>query len=367
MALPADETWIATVSDGSSAGSNLELDPEFGTLERAAQGRPEQQYGDTIIAAAEPDWNEVAGQAIALLNRTRDLRVLVHLAVARLHLTGLPAFAAMLGVIRQILASAWQAVHPQLDPEDDNDPTLRANALLRLAHPSVVLRYIRDLPLANSPRLGRFSWRDIALATGALDADPDQDRPGEPMIRSAFQDSDMSRLAELRGAVLTATGEATAIVALFDDNSGYGTGPDFSPLTKLLGEVVRDIDRYVVFPKASPEEVSPKEVLPGEALPQDESVPAAILKKIASTPVPPGQRGSADAVSRFAPVTTRAEAMRLLDLVCQYYRSYEPSSPLPMLLERARRLADKDFLAILRDLAPDGLAQAEMIAGPREE
>ncbi len=255
MGLPDDGAWNAPLADGSMAGPNLELDPEFGALERAAQGKPEQQYGDTIIAAADPDWKDVEEQALALLDRTRDLRVLTHLAVARLYLAGFAEFAAMLASIRQLLVMAWQEVHPQLDPEDNNDPTLRANALLRLAHPSFVLRHIRDLPLASSPRLGRFSWRDIALATGVLEAEPDQERPSEAMIRSAFQDSDMIRLAELRADMLVASEQATAIATIFDDRTGYGTGPDFLPLTKLLSEVIRDIDRYVVFPTTSQDEI----------------------------------------------------------------------------------------------------------------
>jgi type VI secretion system protein ImpA len=354
MAVPDDMAWTEPLADGSPTGPNLELDPEFGTLERAAQGKPEQQYGDTIIAAADPDWQEVETQALALLNRTRDLRVLGHLAVARLHLVGVAEFAAKLGSIRQLLTNCWQLVHPQLDPEDNNDPTLRANALLRLAHPNYVLKHIRDLPLASSPRLGRFSWRDIALATGALEADVDQERPNEGMIRSAFQDSDIARLAELRAAALLAIEQATAIAAMFDDYTGYGTGPDFTPLTRLLTEVVRDIDRYVVFPTTVPAD--------------DPAEPAEPV----SAPVPvdaarPTRHSDAGETTRFAPVRTRAEVIRLLDLVCEYYERYEPSSPLPMLIERARRLVDKNFLEILRDLAPDGLPQAQTIIGSRDE
>ena len=75
MGVPDDAAWTEPLADGSVAGPNLELAPEFGALERAAQGKPEQQYGDTIIAAADPDWKEVEEQALALLDRTRDLRV----------------------------------------------------------------------------------------------------------------------------------------------------------------------------------------------------------------------------------------------------------------------------------------------------
>src|SRR5581483_4257282 len=115
---PLDLThWLDDVPGDSPTGPNLELDPDFGKLERAAQPKPERQYGNTIVAAEDPDWKEVAEQASALLERSRDLRVLVHLAIARLHVGGLPAFAEVLGLITQVLQTRWDEVHPRLDPE----------------------------------------------------------------------------------------------------------------------------------------------------------------------------------------------------------------------------------------------------------
>ncbi len=72
-------------------------------------------------------------------------------------------------------------------------------------------------------------------------------------------------------------------------------------------------------------------------------------------------------IASLTEVTSRADALRLLDLACQYYRRHEPSSPLPLLVERAQRLAEKNFLDILRDLAPDGVMQAQTIIGNRDE
>ena len=68
-------------------------------------------------------------------------------------------------------------------------------------------------------------------------------------------------------------------------------------------------------------------------------------------------------IATMGPPTNRADALRLLDLVIEFYERSEPSSPLPLLIARARRLADKGFLDILRDMAPDGVSQAERIAG----
>ena len=65
-------------------------------------------------------------------------------------------------------------------------------------------------------------------------------------------------------------------------------------------------------------------------------------------------------------VATRDEALHLLDIVIRYYEQYETSSPLSLMLVRARKLADKSFLEILQELAPDGVFQAQSIVQSRE-
>jgi type VI secretion system protein ImpA len=52
-----------------------------------------------------------------------------------------------------------------------------------------------------------------------------------------------------------------------------------------------------------------------------------------------------------------------LDKVSDYFQKYEPSSPVPLLLQRAKRLVAKYFMEILRDLTPAGVSQAEAIGG----
>jgi type VI secretion system protein ImpA len=73
--------------------------------------------------------------------------------------------------------------------------------------------------------------------------------------------------------------------------------------------------------------------------------------------------GAVPAAGGGGDVTSRADVARTLDRLCEYYRVHEPSSPIPLLLQRAKRLVDKDFLSILRDLAPSGVAEAESLGG----
>jgi len=365
-------TLLEAVSEDSPGGPNLEFDADFGALERAAQGKPEQQYGDTIIPAEDPDWKDVEHQASALLERTRDVRVLTQLAVARLHNAGLPAFAEVVSMTRQLLDGRWDDIHPQLDPEEDNDPTLRANALLALAHPRTVLRHLRNLPLAASPRLGQYSWRDVGIATGTIESDA-ADKPNESMIRSAFQDSDPARLDTLRGAATEAAAAAAAIPIVFDTRAGLGTGPDFDDLVKLLKEIVRAIERYGVTAAEAADEVTQAD----DAAAADDGyategggtgAETGANSADGSGAAPVARRGAGGfSIASLKEVTTRADALRLLDLVSRYYQRYEPASPVSLLIERAAGLAEKNFLDIVRELAPDGLAQVQNIVGARNE
>jgi type VI secretion system protein ImpA len=50
---------------------------------------------------------------------------------------------------------------------------------------------------------------------------------------------------------------------------------------------------------------------------------------------------------------SRADAVSLLEQVSAFYRRAEPSSPIPLLTERARGLIERDFLTILKDVLPD--------------
>ena len=311
----------------ASTGENLEAEAAFIALATAAQGKAEQQYGDTIVAAAEPDWKDVQAQALVLLERSRDLRILGTLAIARLNLMGLRGFAEVLDLMARLLDGHWDSVHPQLDPEDDNDPMMRSNAVFGIADPSRVLRMLREYPLVASLRAGRFSWRDIAVATGVIEPEAGVEKPLESTITAAFQETDAAVLTDLRDALAGSLRSLTSMGAIFDDRAGYGTGPDLTRLEKLLGEMLKMIDRYAPVQGAA---------VAGEPT-------AGGVANDAQAGAQAGGVPSGVAAASLTAVHTRADAMRLLDLVCAYYERAEPSSPLPLLLQRAKTSGQQEF------------------------
>ncbi len=349
---------LPELQDGTPAGPNLELDAQFGEMERAALGRPEGQFGDTIEAATPPDWKEVGRLAIALCSRTRDLRIMGFLAVARLHTGGLVEFAAVLAAIRVMMETAWDDVHPLLDPEDDNDPLPRRSGLLVLTDGGRVLRPMRDIPLAGTPRTGPVSWRDIAVSAGRIPPEGDGEKKTEAGIRAAFAGTDPVRLAAIREAVRSALADTRTIEAILDSHGPAPNKMDFGPLVEQLRDMDRDLTRFeTLLAEEAPPEPEPD-------IPDEDEAPGS-----ADTP-PPRARGgggrSYASIQAISALNSRDDALHALELAAAYFRTNEPSSPLPLLIDRAKRLAPMPFLDILRDMAPDGLLQAQTIAGSSE-
>jgi len=88
-------------------------------------------------------------------------------------------------------------------------------------------------------------------------------------------------------------------------------------------------------------------------------LPVGKLSKLTeAAPQPPGTdesrptAPSGDSGPMQYHVTSRAQAIALLDQVQRFFRHAEPSSPVPMLCERARALAERDFMGVLREVLP---------------
>src|SRR4051812_29752047 len=158
------ESLLAPLADDAPCGADLEYDPAFLTLQEAAAGKPEQQYGDTLIPAQEPDWRVVHEQALKLAARTRDLRVAAWLARSGARGEGPVGAVRGLQLVQGLVERHWDHVHPQLDAGDNNDPTARMNALSPLVHNGAGLADLRAASLTG--KRGALTVRDIELALG---------------------------------------------------------------------------------------------------------------------------------------------------------------------------------------------------------
>lgn len=334
------DTLLLEVEPGAPCGQDLEYDPAFLALEREAVGKPEVQYGDTITPAVPPDWKVVRRMAYELLQRSRDLRLAMHLVRANLALSGIAGLADALALVEGLLDRRWDSVHPMLDAEDGDDPTLRINSLAVLADSGSLVRELKEATLVVLPGLGPLTVKMIEIANGELPAPDDEQKIGLAPIEHALADMAPDALASATEALGRALDSAVNIEVILVRQVGSSQALNLDPLTRTLRKA------HAFLARQQPAD--------GALAVPDEASPAGAA--IGAAPRVTGGEGGE--------IASRADVLRTLERVVQYYRQHEPSSPIPILLERAKRLVPMNFLELLQDLAPDGVAQMAVIRGP---
>jgi type VI secretion system protein ImpA len=63
---------------------------------------------------------------------------------------------------------------------------------------------------------------------------------------------------------------------------------------------------------------------------------------------------------------SRADALLLLRKGAEYFQRQEPNSPIPLLINRALRFSEMNFIDLLEDIVPDALSQGKTILGIRD-
>lgn len=336
-------SYLEPRSEEPPSGENLEYDPAFTDLEIAAQPGEERQMGDEVVAAEEQDWGDVETKSLAVMEQSHDLRAAIYLAEAVLHTKGLPAFASSIGYVKSLLEDFWDSCHPQLD-EDDGDATMRINAVRGLASSDRMVRALRRTALTDSRTFGQMTLRHLDVAEGRINMPADlDDIPDANSVAAAFKDTDEDVLSANADAASSALDDVSAIDAIFTDKTP-GEGPDLDPLADALKNIKQALARYADI---------------GDAPVDDPEEDAGVSTRAAPA--------AAAGVSGGGAINSPEDVTMMLERIMDYYARCEPSSPLPVLLERAKRLVNADFLTIIEDMAKEGLDEVRQIGGLKQD
>jgi type VI secretion system protein ImpA len=329
------ESLLTPTTEEPPCGPDLEYDAAFLALDQSARGKPEQQFGETVIPAEEPVWGDVRTAATELLGRSKDLRAAILLVRAWVHNDGYAGLLPGLRLIQQLLDRYWDEIYPRLDPDENNDPTMRMNALAPLADVEGVVRDLRGAFLVDSRQHGSVLVRDAEIALGKLP----QREGAEPVSQSKIEAILAAVVAEdpeIGGRIDETFQAAKALSAYIAERVGAERAPDFKPLLATLYAVQQ------ICPRA---QLAPAEIEGGEA--------GAVA-------------GEARPIS--GDIRTRQDALAMIDKMVAYFERNEPTNPAPLLLKRAKRLMNMSFVDIIKDMVPDSMGQIETIAGlGREE
>ena len=301
---------------------------------------PKREPGDPVPKETRksdrpPNWPEIRDEALAALKTSKDLRLLTHLGAAILRTEGIPAFADTLGV-----AAHWLAVYPtQVFPTTEDDAMFRQNAMNCFADPVAVIDGLRRAPLVSN-RHARFSVRDLDILAGQVTPGEKEAPPNQDQINALCADTPLDELKALLATIESAVTAVGSIESAMRSAHGTEFAPNFDQLSTQFKKMV------VAFRAQIAQHPS--------ATPADAGAGA------------PGESGAGSLVA-VGGIKSRQDAIRALDAAAEFFRRNEPSSPIPLFLERAKRLVAKDFLEVLADIAPDAVSTARSAGGLRDE
>jgi type VI secretion system protein ImpA len=298
-----------TAAGERGAGEDLSGSKEFQALQKTA--------------TAGGDWAaKVAEDAASLLRRSKDLRVAYWLCLAWTRASGFPGLAAGLSALQRLVKDYWgHGLHPK-------DIDARVLALNRLAARHTLHEPVRliGLVVSSAPLKGAVDSKEAIT----------WDEWNQAPVQKPTTDAERTEHQQLL------------------DRIKEGPDPEIAESVRSACQSLKELSQHVPKHIESTEEAEAELSLK----PLEDLLEA--IKALVEPAAPPKQAGSQTPSGaggrQGAPVTVggrvncSADVVALLEALNLYYRGHEPSSPVPFLLEQARRLVGKDFLSVAKEL-----------------
>jgi len=342
------EALLVPISSERPSGESLQYSPQYDEIREARRSEDNLTQGDWEREPKTAEWRKVVDLSTsALSSQSKDLQIGAWLTEAVVELHGFVGLRDGLRLMRGLHERFWDTLYPEMDGEDLE---ARANALAWLD--SKLDLPLKKVSLTNCGAGIEYSyiqWEestkfDIPAKLDGQDADAftrmselkaQAEEEGKTTSEAWRKAKDSTRRAFYESTYLTINecwDEFQALDRVMDQSFGRQT-PGLGAVKKAL-DVVRTLIEKLVKEKRilEPDPVTDGDSAPGEASSESED----------STP---GATG---------PLRTRAEALRRLAEVAQYFQRTEPHSPVAYLVERAIKWGQMPLELWLEDVIKDG-------------
>ena len=331
------DKYLEPISDDAPSGPDLSYDTERGTIESAFESSFSDEGG-----SGDVNWTGIIADINGQLDKTRDIWLPVYLMRAAAQAGKLDLVADGAELLAGYVERFWDSVHPQLD---ELGLPGRITPCASLARVTEFLGPLKRTVIVAHPRLGSYSGADFERFAQNGDAESDygmfqvamRGDPGKNV--EPVPQEDLVAAVERLERIKTALKRTDAAFA----EQTSGDGPNFQPTYELLDQIRRAVAAYAGTGAEEAEAADDE-----DAASHDE----------------PRASGGASAPGR---IDSRDDVVRAMDAIADYYRRKEPSSPVPVMLQRVRQWVTLDFLAILEDIAPGSMDDAKRVLVFKQE
>jgi type VI secretion system protein ImpA len=368
------EPFLVPVGGDNASGTEVRNDPRFHAIERQLEPAARALRLEIVKAGGTGsvpiDWSDILQQAVEIAASGRDVRLLVIVTRALANADGFAGLEQGLGLLSDTIERYWDSMHPLL--REASSPreaaTRRINALFQLENNDNGLLCDLEFATVLNPRgLGPITGGDLCIGGLSRNA-------AQLEMPSGLGEKEVAELLarhEARASRVTAACRAEAIErpedlasligsleaarvalqrleqALFMKVSENGVGVKFKELDKVLTRTLAPL----------------KAAQGGAATATPATEDTAMADPAPSAPQSNGAVPPAATAGAPAAVNSRRDVERCLDMIIDFYERTEPSSPIPHLVKRVRKMVPMNFVQLMEEIAPGGMKEFRNVAG----
>lgn len=350
---------VAPLPGAQPGGEDLSFSSDFDEIaEMRRADDPTLKQGEWVTPLKQADWAGAARLCEALLaSRTKDLRLALWLTEARAMTQGYAGLASGLGLCTALCEQHWDHLHPLPDGNDAEE---------RIGNVAWMLQRLVELATALPVTAGRkgeqYTLKDLKHARqwqaqaerAGLPADtlpPDQPNAiTVAQFRQAMQNTPAERLREAVDALRSTKAQLQAWQGVIDAKLGQD-GPSFVSAREALDQAGHELERLARDAGA----------LSSASLTGDTGVASATSNAHtdAAESTMPTSADQLTPAGAAAP-RTRAEALRQLQAVADFFRRTEPHSPVAYLADKAIKWGEMPLHRWLGEVVKDPSSMAHL-------
>jgi type VI secretion system protein ImpA len=354
------EALLAPIAGENPAGRDVRYDGTHDAIKEARRVDDALAQGEWVREIKTADWAAVIEIATeALTTKSKDLQVACWLTEALGERYGFPGLRDGLHLIQQLQERFWDELHPQIE---EGDLETRAAPLVWLNEKLPLT--VRQLPVTQGASGENYSWLHWKESREVDDLGrKDQEAMAAALADGKIPGEQFDKIVEATSLAYYKTlfedlsqlfQECEELDRLVDEKFGR-QAPTLLELKKAIEDcrvLVADIVKKKggLEPQPTPSEPGPKAM---------RGFFSGLLRG-REEPPPQGRQSAPErSIDDDQPVVgslmpqDRADALRRLGAVAEYFRRTEPHSPVAYLVQRAVRWGEMPLEEWLRDVIHD--------------